>query len=867
MLKYTAALLIIMCAVMPVQAAYAPGSAPFINTWLVLGTFDNSGDTAISAGITTEKPRTGMTSNGKEWRYFDDRLFSRNYDDYQDLYSYFHTKLGESIANKAVYMHIYAWSLEAVDAQLRIGAHTEWEAWINGASAGKSTGIECIKDATSIPMRLNKGWNSILIRVANTTETCLGSYARLCDRNGNALPGLIYAVNGPSSELKVTTQSFDAFKSGDMPVAFKEWPYVGLKVPYIDVTNRRTPNLAALNKNWAQASEFRLIAEGPGAPFAWSLAKGKLPAGLTLTPDGRIFGRVSAHASDGVCSFTVKVTNTLGQSAQKNLSITVKVRPTKWYEEGRLSALIHIPGAIKPEHYADFARLMKLQGYCLAMPICFGNAADDLFSWSSRFDPESPEKDVYPGLKKAFEAEGIHPGMYIGDIEHTSHYTRPQVILMLEDALLKCQPTAVWLDWAAESQLYPENDAWFSMMRTISPDMIVIVNAGLLSGDWDIASTEDSSYGKLSTIWDYWPDEFHATSLPMYNQWPKTVAKETWRLMDYYKAENPTEYWQEFLKCQISLICDGNIVNMDHTLTLDPKKPGYDTLLEYPQMILHKGMADWANPKGIPSLLPSYTNVNPAQLRKAVWGYGVISTDRKTIYLHLIKNPRGREGLPKESTLSTDPINTLVKSIVWMNTNKPLNFIQKEKVLTIKLAGVTADPVDTIIKINLTKPMPNYTMFNRPLAAPPYRWVKSKPGNLAAYKPAKLLSLDCTHELYPSTGFATAFQGVDSDPRTVAQGAWEYAWTFHVDLEKPQEVGRIIIRFGTTYATEYSLKVSVDGTDWQELGHVTGCKGDIQSYKFAPRMVRYVRVFGIKPDGENQPGGQMGIAELEAYRK
>lgn len=854
-----------MCAAMPVQAAYAPGSASFINTWLVLGTFDNTGDTTMSSGIAAETPRTGMTSNGNEWRYFDDRLFSRNYDDYQDLYSYFHTKLGESIANKAVYMHVYAWSPEALDAQLRVGAHTEFEAWFNGTWVGKSA-IECIKDAASIPVHLNKGWNSLLIRVANTEETCLGLYARLCDKNCNALPGLVYSVNGPSSELKVTTQAFDTFKSGDMPVAFKEWPYVGFKVPYIDVTDRRAPNLMILNKNWAQASEFWLTAEGTGAPYTWNLSKGKLPAGLSLTLDGRIFGRISKHASPGVYKFAIKVTNSFGNSAQKNLSIEVKVRPTKWYEEGRLGALIHVPGAIKPAHYADFAHLMKLQGYCLAMPICFGNAADDLFRWSSRFDPDSPEKDVYPGLKKAFEAEGIHPGMYIGDIEHTSHYTRPQVILMLEDALLKGEPAAVWLDWAAESQLYPENDAWFSMMRTISPDMIIIVNAGLLSGDWDIASTEDGSYGKLSTIWDYWPNEFHETSLPMYNQWPKTVAKETWRLMDYFKAENPKTYWQEFLKCQISLICDSNIVNMDHTLKLDSTKSDYNTLYEYPQMILHKGMADWANPKGIPSLLPSYTNVNPGLLRTASWGYNTICSDRKTIYLHLIKNPRGKTGLPEASIFSTDPINAQVKSVVWMNTNKPLNFTQKGKVLTIKLAGVTADPVDTIIKISLAEPMAD-TSRDRSYEAPPHKWAKAKPGNLAVYKPAKLLSLDCTHELYPSTGYATAFQGVDSDFKTIAQGAWEWAWTFQVDLEKPQEVGRIIIYFAKTYATEYSLKVSADGTTWQELGHVTGCNGDVQTYKFAPQMVRYIRVFGIKPDGENQPGGQMGIAELEAYRK
>jgi hypothetical protein len=75
------------------RAGNVLASADFINTWLVVGTFDNDGRNAgyerdyVHEG--TIEPRQGLISDGKMWTYFDDHLFSRNYDDYQDLFSYF----------------------------------------------------------------------------------------------------------------------------------------------------------------------------------------------------------------------------------------------------------------------------------------------------------------------------------------------------------------------------------------------------------------------------------------------------------------------------------------------------------------------------------------------------------------------------------------------------------------------------------------------------------------------------------------------------------------------------------------------------------------------------------------------------------
>jgi hypothetical protein len=62
----------------------------------------------------------------------DDRLFSRNYDDYQDLFSYFKVKRGEPIAAKVAYAHVYVHSLNSQTAQLRVGADNMFKAWLNG---------------------------------------------------------------------------------------------------------------------------------------------------------------------------------------------------------------------------------------------------------------------------------------------------------------------------------------------------------------------------------------------------------------------------------------------------------------------------------------------------------------------------------------------------------------------------------------------------------------------------------------------------------------------------------------------------------------------------------------------------------------
>lgn len=200
-----------------------------------------------------------------------------------------------------------------------------------------------------------------------------------------------------------------------------------------------------------------------------------------------------------------------------------------------------------------------------------------------------------------------------------------------------------------------------------------------------------------------------------------------------------------------------------------------------------------------------------------------------------------------------------VRSVVCMNTGKAARFEMKGDRLTVHTAGIAEDPVDTIFRVELAKPLPAGTPTSLPTQVTPA-------GNLAFGKPARLLSVDGSHDLVPSA-FSMARFGVDGSLATHAQGAYEWAWMYHVDLQKAQPVSRIVVHFTPKgYATEYEVLVSADGAKWDKVADVKGSKGEDCKRAFAARPVRCVRVRALKPDGPDQEGGQMGIAELEVYK-
>lgn len=141
------------------------------------------------------------------------------------------------------------------------------------------------------------------------------------------------------------------------------------------------------------------------------------------------------------------------------------------------------------------------------------------------------------------------------------------------------------------------------------------------------------------------------------------------------------------------------------------------------------------------------------------------------------------------------------------------------------------------------------------------------PGNLAYHKQAKLLSLDGSHELPVNGGIHYARLGVDGRPDTFAEAADEWPWCYEVDLVDTVPVRRVKIVFAPQgYATHFQVRISPDGTHWTTAADVDHHDGKPWEGSFPPIEGRYVRICALKPDGPNQPGGQMAIAELEVYK-
>ena len=874
----------------PTSANWTPGDAPFINTWLVLGTYENregAGMRTDLIGEATVQPRAGEQVAGKTWQFFDDRIFSRNYDDYQDLFSYFFVRQDEPRDGRMAYLHTYVWSPRAQQVELRVGVNYEWSATINGevvtlptpsdvppgpgpgphSSHGKALsrpGVQYrLKDAMMRKVSLRTGWNSLLLKIGNRAEGLLGCYARLSDSQGNAIPELVYSVNGPTEKLAVTTHV--------LPTAWRSWSYVEFRVPGVEALEKRVPELSRFSYAWAQASAFQVNAEGRRAPFRWDLSEGKLPAGLSMTPDGRILGRVDRTVQLGEYPLVVRVTDAAGASAEKRLVLNVRENPTRAVEQSRMTALIHGPENIPPESYSDLAKVMERQGYRYVMPIAYGNG-DTLFRWPVRFYRKTPAADVIPGLKKAFDAEGIKFGMYLGQFEHIpSLFQYDQVILILEDAMRRYEPASFFFDWRGPTQHYPETDAWYSMIRSYNPECLLILNGTNMpqNGDWDLLCQECRE-----AVWHVWPGEHLNWLFPMLADWPKTWNVDSWLTVNPTPTQERS--WSNYVKEVISLIGEGYIADLDHTVSSSATwaqqtgKPFPPVSLHDNSTVhVHRQIADWANPDRQPSLKPAFTNVDPGPLLTAEWGYNVISTDRRNLYLHILKNPRGKTGLPSEGRLTAKPLAaSQVRQAVWMNENRPLKFSQQGDGLTIDLTEVKEDVADTIIRIELQQPLPENAV--RRLA--PYKLTerdegKQVPGNLAWQKPGKLLSLDGQQGLGPSSEVYFASLAVDGDPESFAVAGGHFAWTLEIDLGETRTVSRVRIFFAKGYPTDYAIAVSADGKKWTEIHRGAGTPHGKYEHIFASTSVRYVRALSYKPNRRGQEGGQMCVAELEVYEK
>lgn len=718
------------------------------------------GKTKITPGI---GETLSFGGESRKWDYFDDRVYNRNYDDYQDLYGYYTIKQGVDTRNKYVYAHTYVYSPVEQQAYFNVGASGSYRLYVNDwCMTDPSTPAQVQKDLTKRAVQLRPGWNKLMIQIKHTyTEDVntngvpvaqdknvayLGFYGRVTDQNGNKINNLVGSVTGPSETLKIVSQGLSGddttkkLPSNDMPIGYKEWPYVWNK----SVTD---------NAYGVSASAFQFMAAGGAPGYTWKVVGGKLPDGLELNADGTIAdglvnGKVDLNSTKGVIGvdaepgdyhFTVQVADSKGTSATKDFSITVKERPNKWFEEGRVGALTHATPVynyfVDPNFSVDrWAARAKRQGHSLVSV----ETNQQAYFWPSKFcDPKSDRHIYFPkdargnvvdGIRRfeqAVKRHGIKFGLY-----YASQNT-DKTVQDIADLIQRYDPSYLYFD-GPQGHRTENYDVIYSGIRNYSDGIIVNSNAwGEEYGDPDLRTAEAS--GIYANV-----ERNHLLKRTIMEPWKMIHTRN--ELSPYYGKRDD---YRQVAKEMVMNAGRGYADNNDQSI-IDSRGPNWHSPQEvatrYPKaaqefMEVRENLIGWFAPEGSPERHESTTGTTPYFLSGhgydddgrgnyekfgfpngttgPQWGYATARDNN--IYLHIMKGPDGKKGFDAiaDRSLTISPVGDRVTSVTWLNRNAPItSFSQQGDSLSIDLANVQEDPVDTIIKIVTDDPVRKYKLTN-----------------------------------------------------------------------------------------------------------------------------------------------------------
>lgn len=690
-----------------------------------------------------------MTEGGQKWEFFDDRLWNRTYDDYQDLHGYYNVRKGVDTRNKYVYAHTYVYSPKEQNVQFRFGTSGAHRLYVNDqAVTGISKPSEVQRDMEKTNIHLKEGWNKILIQIQHTyTEDTnsngvpiakdnnvayLGFYGRITDGSGNEVEGLQYSVSGTDSELTITTRSLSAddqqedglgLPENSLPTGYTEWPYVWNESKYKNAPH----NLSA--------SAFQFMADGGEPGYTWSISEGSLPEGLSLKEDGTIDGIVESDPGD--YTFMVQVKDAAGHVARQEYTLTVKERPNKWFEEGRVSALSHTGPIyqyfVDPEFSVDsWAERASRQGHTMVSV----ESLQQNYYWPSKFAdpahsrqmylPKDENGQVVDGLKQFEEAVKRHDmkfGLYYAtEGGGLQHYSTDVFVQNVEDLIERYDPAYLYFD-GPQAMPNANYDVMYSAVRNYSDDIIIDANAwGTEYGDPDLRTGECSSiYARergssltKRTVMEPWKS-LHTKN----NYTPYYARRDDYRLVAQEMVSNAGR---------------GMVDNNDQ-MPIMQRGPNWDKpsviASTYPIALqefidVREQTAAWFAPEGKPERHESTTGTMPYFLNGSncsctddgkgnidhfenghgpSWGYAT-SRDNN-IYLHIMAGPDGRTGfsaISNKKSFTVSPVKDNVEKVTWLNEDQEIPFTQNGETLTIDLSGVEEDQVDTIIKVVTDNP-------------------------------------------------------------------------------------------------------------------------------------------------------------------
>ena len=736
-------------------------------------------------------PVLGEDFGDTQWQYFDDRIFNRNTDDWQDLSGYFTVKQGLETSGKYMYAHTYVYSDKEQDAQLRFVTSGLHKVYVNDILVDQnSTAVESTnKDQYIRTIHLKQGWNKVMLEIKHERTSYVGFYARItttangaeANSPGDLLEGITCSVIGPhtqDNQLSVATQGLDIDKEAfeqrnaeagiesnmypdnEMPNGYVQWPYVWNKA------------IHKVNESYApQASKFQFEAAGGTPGYTWEIIEGKLPDGLTLLEDGQIDGYCT---TEGEYPFTIQVTDAEGNTAVKETSITVKERPNKWFEEGKMSALSHNTGGYSQNFDPNFSFDMWAERAKKAgMTMLSTEAVQGIYFWpapgsfpgdpngsAERQHPNTTEvvngvrqpKDVVGQVKEAAERHGLRFGVYYASegsnrIKDSRVNCSSGFYMNVEDLMKRYDPSYLFFDGSPQGK--GNSDAMWSAVRAYNDYALIQANDQNEVSDNDLTILETEYIGATPyTQGGYWETNNLMQNKYTVNEWwthPCVKAVPGWKIRDD---------WRLFAEYIIYCIGHGSVANYDQMIIsnrgVDWDGIGYDagtkdSYYYWPQnaqefIELRDNLNAWMANEGGPDLheslfgtMPYYfdtyekkegwhenTEKEPFLTAKygegPDWGYSV-SRDQY-VYMHMtentIGNGRAKKGFTGQESIYVGPFDYDVTKVEWLNKGQELNFTPSEKdgkkYITIDTSSVETDPIDTIIKITTADPTREYQL-------------------------------------------------------------------------------------------------------------------------------------------------------------
>ncbi len=648
-----------------------------LSTWAILGPFIATGGAGLDedpiGGEARIVPRLGEVDAGHTWQALDDRLYCRNQDDYVDLYTYFALQRGEQVDHATAYAATHVWTANATNVLLQLGANDLAKVYVGERLVYEQRVAEpAYRNAHAIPVRLEAGWNRILLKITNVARIW-GFYAELTGEDGTRIDGLEISLDGPrdhrAGALRIETTA--------LPGGYPRVPYVAL-----DATNP----LGLYPSDNPSASPLRMLGAGGVPPYTWRIDG--LPAGLSYSSDeGEILGTPTSVGEH-------LVTVTLADSGPTRMCTRQQVRLSvttpavdEWYTSGsRIGGLKH-GTSNQWASPTDQARLARQVGYDWIAPTAFG--------WSGTTNGTvaagtSPEIEAWIA---AMRAEGIRVGSYqapfdnwVGGVEYQRGGVHAYIELFhegLERVYDGYRPALWWFDGLAlpsRGDAPLQLDAIYSLLKTLDPHALVITNGGSYPGldhglgDLDVCVFEGANDGGDRNYWTRWPD---APVAPRAST--KLLPADVWRYPSAGENGWPlASDAGEWLRVMLTLLAEPapdlapRIVDLD--ITADPGSARERVV---------QGVLAWLDSDGIdPSnavigVVPSPIGIDNA-------GYAVRNRTSGETYLLLLDNDRGK-ARPTGGTLVARNVDFTVTRVAYLPSGDSLPFTQNGTDVQISL--------------------------------------------------------------------------------------------------------------------------------------------------------------------------------------